>query len=304
MEDTFILNRFIDAQSNTYENALNEIKSGRKTSHWMWFIFPQYHGLGASSTAIKYAISSKQEAISYFKHPILGSRLLEITKAFLSIENKTAYHILGKPDDLKLKSSMTLFAAIQSETDVFNSVLEKYAIENKNHAIRMENQLDTVQETLNVTENQLDDVKGELGDVKEKLGDVKETLDIAVKAVVEKRKNGDDQNYLCVLKLKEAYIRNGVYYDYYVIRCTGLKDLKRLKSEISYKTVICCFGPNNAISSWRIIRERLKKDKKMSSYRNYFFIKTKNKVPRIKERDISDTFQKILFNNRKRITEK
>ena len=126
MENKFNLKRFIDAQSNTYERALNEIENGRKQSHWMWYIFPQYLGLGRSSMSVKYSISSKEEAISYLKHPILGSRLKEITKAFLSIENKTAYEVLGGPDDLKIKSSMTLFDTIQSEMDLFNSVLEKY----------------------------------------------------------------------------------------------------------------------------------------------------------------------------------
>ena len=126
MEDKFNLTRFIDAQSNTYERALGEIKNGRKTSHWMWFIFPQYRGLGRSSTSIKYAINSEEEAISYLKHPILGSRLLEITKAFLFIENKAAYDVLGGPDDLKIKSTMTLFDIVQSKTDLFDSFLEKY----------------------------------------------------------------------------------------------------------------------------------------------------------------------------------
>jgi uncharacterized protein (DUF1810 family) len=126
MEDQFNLKRFIDAQFSTYERALDEIKNGRKTSHWMWFIFPQYHGLGRSPTSIKYAINSKEEAISYLKHPILGPRLTEITKEFLSIENKTANSILGEPDDVKIQSSMTLFDAIQSENDLFDSILEKY----------------------------------------------------------------------------------------------------------------------------------------------------------------------------------
>jgi len=126
MEDQFNLKRFIDAQFSTYERALDEIKNGRKTSHWMWFIFPQYHGLGRSNTSIKYAINSKEEAISYLKHPILGPRLTEITKEFLSIENKTANSILGEPDDVKIQSSMTLFDAIQSENDLFDSILEKY----------------------------------------------------------------------------------------------------------------------------------------------------------------------------------
>jgi len=126
MEDRFNLKRFLDAQSNTYERALTEIKNGKKESCWMWYIFPTYHGLGKSSTSVKYAIDSEEEAISYLKHPILGSRLKEITKEFLSIENKTAYDVLGKPDDWKIKSSMTLFDIIQSESDLFSSVLEKY----------------------------------------------------------------------------------------------------------------------------------------------------------------------------------
>ena len=126
MEDRFNLKRFLDAQSNTYERALTEIKNGRKQSHWMWYIFPQYKGLGRSSTSIKYAIKNQDEANNFLNHPILGTRLIEITKAFLSIENKTAYEVLGGPDDLKIKSSMTLFDTIQDENDLFDSVLEKY----------------------------------------------------------------------------------------------------------------------------------------------------------------------------------
>ena len=126
MEDNFNLKRFVDAQSLIYERALFEIKNGRKSSHWMWFIFPQYRDLGRSNTSIKYAINSKEEAISYLKHPILGSRILEITEAFLSIDNKTAYEILGKTDEFKIQSSMTLFDLIQSENKLFSSVLDKY----------------------------------------------------------------------------------------------------------------------------------------------------------------------------------
>jgi uncharacterized protein (DUF1810 family) len=126
MEDKFNLKRFIDAQSNTYERALYEIKNGRKTSHWMWYIFPQYRNLGRSKTSIKYAINSKEEAISYLKNPILGSRLIEITKEFISIENKTAHDVLSGPDDLKMKSSMTLFDAVQTGNSLFDFVLEKY----------------------------------------------------------------------------------------------------------------------------------------------------------------------------------
>lgn len=126
MEDKFDLNRFLDAQSIKYEQALNEIKAEEKITDWMWYIFPQYKGLGYSSTSIKYAISSVEEAKEYFNNPILGNRLIEITSAFLSIENKSAYEILDRPDDMKMKSCMTLFAAIQTETDVFSRVLQKY----------------------------------------------------------------------------------------------------------------------------------------------------------------------------------
>ena len=126
MEDKFNLKRFIDAQSNTYERALYEIKNGTKTSHWMWYIFPQYRNLGRSKTSIKYAINSKEEAISYLKNPILGSRLIEITKEFISIENKTAHDVLSGPDDLKMKSSITLFDAVQTGNSLFDFVLEKY----------------------------------------------------------------------------------------------------------------------------------------------------------------------------------
>jgi uncharacterized protein (DUF1810 family) len=126
MIEVFNLNRFIEAQANIYGIALEEIKGGCKSSHWMWYIFPQYKGLGYSAVSQKYAINSVEEAVSYFNHPILGSRLLEITAAFLSHENKSAYEILGDPDYLKMKSSMTLFNAIQSDTDIFNQVLHTF----------------------------------------------------------------------------------------------------------------------------------------------------------------------------------
>ena len=126
MEDKFNLKRFVDAQSFTYDRALKEIKNGRKLSHWMWFVFPQFHGLGKSRTSIEFSLNSSEETISYLKHPILGPRLIEITKLFLSTENKTAFEILGSPDDLKMNSSMTLFAGIQSEIDLFDSIIGKY----------------------------------------------------------------------------------------------------------------------------------------------------------------------------------
>lgn len=126
MTDKFNLNRFLDAQENIYESALFEIKRGNKSSHWMWYVFPQYKGLGYSSTSKKYAITCIEEASMYFNHPILGRRLIEITNAFLNIENKSAYEILGDPDYLKMKSCMTLFNYIQSESKVFSQVINKY----------------------------------------------------------------------------------------------------------------------------------------------------------------------------------
>lgn len=120
------LNRFLEAQENDYADALAEIKAGRKRTHWMWYIFPQIDGLGVSSTAKFYAIRDLNEAREYFEHPVLGARLIEISEAVLNIENKTAYEILGSPDDLKLKSSMTLFAALDETNAVFQKVLDKY----------------------------------------------------------------------------------------------------------------------------------------------------------------------------------
>ena len=126
MTDKFNLNRFIHAQENTYESALNEIKRGNKSSHWMWYVFPQYKGLGYSSTSQKYAITCIEEASMYFNHPILGRRLIEITNAFLNIENKSAYEILGETDYLKMKSCMALFSLLQTESVVFSEVINKY----------------------------------------------------------------------------------------------------------------------------------------------------------------------------------
>ena len=121
------LNRFIKAQENSYEEALSEIKSGRKRSHWMWYIFPQYKGLGFSETSKYYSIKDLDEARKYLKHPILGERLKLITNELLALNENNANKVFGSPDDLKLKSSMTLFAAIDtSEENIFNAVLDKY----------------------------------------------------------------------------------------------------------------------------------------------------------------------------------
>ena len=120
------LNRFIQAQENTYHIALNEIKEGKKQSHWMWFIFPQVHGLGKSLISQKYSIKNYDEAKDFINHDILGSRLIEITKALIKLENKSAKEIFGIPDYLKLKSSMTLFKIISTDNNIFSDTLNKY----------------------------------------------------------------------------------------------------------------------------------------------------------------------------------
>ncbi|MEP6927031.1 MAG: DUF1810 domain-containing protein [Ginsengibacter sp.] len=126
MKAQYNLKRFTDAQESKFQNALNEIKNGRKQSHWMWFIFPQIAGLGFSETAKFYAIKNIEEASLYLQHPVLASRLIEISQALLEIEGKSANQIFGSPDDLKLKSSMTLFSSVGDTNSVFETVLEKY----------------------------------------------------------------------------------------------------------------------------------------------------------------------------------
>jgi uncharacterized protein (DUF1810 family) len=121
------LERFVSAQASVYSEALAEIRSGRKRTHWIWFIFPQIEGLGHSSTSMHYAIKSLAEARAYLKHPLLGSRLSECAEAVLAVEGRTASDIFPYPDDLKLRSCMTLFAAAAEEPEsVFARVLEKY----------------------------------------------------------------------------------------------------------------------------------------------------------------------------------
>lgn len=120
------LSRFLEAQTTTYARALTEIKQGRKQSHWMWFIFPQLAGLGLSTTAAFYGIRGLQEAQAYINHPILGPRLVEIATALLAVNGKTATAILETPDDLKLRSCMTLFSLLPQANPVFGAVLDKY----------------------------------------------------------------------------------------------------------------------------------------------------------------------------------
>jgi uncharacterized protein (DUF1810 family) len=119
------LERFVEAQEHSYEVALAEIKSGRKRSHWMWYIFPQIKGLGHSSTAQYYAIQSRAEAEAYMNHPVLSKRLLEISEELLKLDSNDAGEIFGYPDNLKLKSSMTLFSLVSRKT-VFKRVLDKF----------------------------------------------------------------------------------------------------------------------------------------------------------------------------------
>jgi len=135
------LQRFLDAQQSSYQTALTEIKNGRKRSHWMWHIFPQIQGLGFSETSRFYAIKNISEAEEHLKHPILGSRLIEICNAALGLESNNANKIFGSPDDLKLKSSMTLFAALNNTNPVFQLVLDKFFNGTKDNAtLRIINQ--------------------------------------------------------------------------------------------------------------------------------------------------------------------
>ena len=124
--DPFRLNRFVEAQEGDYERALSEIRSGQKRSHWMWFIFPQYDGLGFSSISRRYAIKSLAEAEAYLQHPILGPRLVECAEAALAIEGRSAAEIFGFPDDMKLRSCATLFARASPPGSVFERVLGTY----------------------------------------------------------------------------------------------------------------------------------------------------------------------------------
>ena len=120
------LNRFLDAQKNEYEIALNEIRSGKKLSHWMWFIFPQIKGLGKSEIAEYYGIKDLNEAKAYLANDVLRKRLFEITETFLNLEKTDPAIILGFPDNLKLKSSMTLFALADPSSNVFQAILDKF----------------------------------------------------------------------------------------------------------------------------------------------------------------------------------
>lgn len=125
-EDGFDLCRFVDAQEGVYAEALAEITAGRKRSHWMWYVFPQFAGLGASAMSRRYAIRTIDEAKAYLAHPVLGPRLIECAAAALNVRGKSAYDIFGSPDDLKLRSCATLFAAVSPPQSVFHRIIDKH----------------------------------------------------------------------------------------------------------------------------------------------------------------------------------
>jgi uncharacterized protein (DUF1810 family) len=125
-DDPFDLQRFLDAQRDDYDRALAEVRAGRKTTHWMWYVFPQFDGLAFSEMSRRYAIKSRAEAEAYLAHPVLGARLRECMEAALSVEGKSALEIFGSPDDMKLRSCATLFAVVSPPGSVFERVLEKY----------------------------------------------------------------------------------------------------------------------------------------------------------------------------------
>jgi uncharacterized protein (DUF1810 family) len=126
MSDPYDLQRFVDAQNPVYVKVCSELRDGRKKSHWMWFIFPQIEGLGSSQMACKFAISSLAEAAAYLEHPVLGPRLVECTRLVNRVEGRPIEQIFGRPDDLKFRSSMTLFARASADNQVFVDALQRH----------------------------------------------------------------------------------------------------------------------------------------------------------------------------------
>jgi uncharacterized protein (DUF1810 family) len=124
--DPYDLQRFVDGQNPVFEEVRAELQAGRKRGHWMWFVFPQLRGLGSSQMAAKFGISSRQEAEAYLKHPILGPRLRKCTGLVNLVEGRSIDEIFGYPDNLKFRSSMTLFASATPDDQVFKDALEKY----------------------------------------------------------------------------------------------------------------------------------------------------------------------------------
>lgn len=126
MNDPFNLARFVDAQRPVFGRVMNELRSGRKTSHWMWFVFPQLKGLGRSEMATHFGIADRAEARAYTEHPLLGSRLVECVQTLLQHADSSALQILGSPDDLKLRSCLTLFNEVQPQVDVYQRALDQF----------------------------------------------------------------------------------------------------------------------------------------------------------------------------------
>lgn len=126
MSDPFDLQRFVDAQKRNYDDALAELRAGRKTSHWMWYVFPQIAGLGFSAMAQTYAIGSLTEAKAYLAHPVLGPRLRDCVAAACAVTGRSAHEIFGSPDDVKFRSSLTLFAEAAPEEPLFRQALAAY----------------------------------------------------------------------------------------------------------------------------------------------------------------------------------
>jgi uncharacterized protein (DUF1810 family) len=124
--DPFDLARFVDAQSRCYADVVAELQAGRKRTHWMWFVFPQMRGLGRSETASRYGLSGAAEAAAYAAHPLLGSRLRECVALVLAADSPSAHEMFGSPDDLKLHSSLTLFAEVVPDEPLFGAVLDRY----------------------------------------------------------------------------------------------------------------------------------------------------------------------------------
>jgi uncharacterized protein (DUF1810 family) len=126
MNDPFNLSRFVEAQRPVFSRVMDELRAGRKTSHWMWFVFPQLKGLGISETAMRFGITDRGEARAYLEHSLLGPRLVECVQALLEHGDCSALQILGSPDDLKLRSCLTLFNEVQAQTDLYQRALDQF----------------------------------------------------------------------------------------------------------------------------------------------------------------------------------
>ena len=124
--DDFNLTRFVEAQEPVYANVLAELRAGHKRSHWMWFVFPQFKGLGSSEMAQRYAIGSEDEAAAYLAHPVLGRRLRECAGIVAALDGPSVHEIFGYPDELKFRSSMTLFSDVAPDEAVFQACIDKY----------------------------------------------------------------------------------------------------------------------------------------------------------------------------------